>query len=205
MIRGARLALALAALLAARTASAGPPPRGVPGVRPFGPGTDVEVGTTRAIQIYVARLPADGTPPSDYDFVKVGGAPISFQLPPGHYVLTMEDDGVTSRDQDLVVGTTPVHLQVHTGSSDMATLGSLALGIGTLCVLTAAVLAISGSKAPSSLDKTKIEIPLFAAGGTLVAGGIGLYFASRTNIEQNPPAPPQPPTRAYVAGVRVAF
>ncbi len=217
MIAPAARGIALAALLTTSVAGAEPPPaapaapvgpvaaENTPNPLPYGNGTVVTVVTTRAAQIFVAPVGPRGAPPSDYDFKRVGVAPASFQLPPGRYVIEVEDEGVTSQELDLVVGTDPVHLQIRTGSSDMATVGSLTLGIGILCVLSGAVLLISGSKAPSSLDKSKIVIPLFAAGGALVGGGIGLYFASRTSIERNP-APVAPPApRAYVAGVRVAF
>lgn len=155
--------------------------------------------------MFVAPAPPGGPPPSDYDFKRVGVAPASFQLPPGNYVLEVEDEGVTSQDMNLAVGTDPVHVQIRTGSSDMAMVGSLTLGIGILCVLTGAGLLISGSSAPSSLDKSRIAIPLFAGGGALVGGGIGLYFASRTSVERTPPAAAPAAPRAWIAGVRVAF
>ena len=65
----------------------------------------------------------------------------------------------------------------------MGTVGSLSLAVGGLAVAVATAILISGTSGESGIDKPKILIPMYAAGGALVAGGIGLYFASQTDVE----------------------
>lgn len=178
----------------------------LPSRSPLGSGTLVTITTTRAVQVYVARVKAGGPAPTEYDFIRVGVAPLSFELPPGDYLLEVDDDGVTAQTLPLSVGAEPVSLDVRTGSSDLRTLGSLALGLGILGVLGGAAVLLSGtaSEDSGSFDKTKVAVPMLAAGGVLTAGGVGLYFASRTDIEPAPAgAPPAP--RALMIGARLAF
>ena len=154
--------------------------------RPFGPGTEVEVSTPhpRQVIVYVGRAVDLRYRPPDHEFVKIGRTPLTFELPPNeNFWLEVESPEVTRGGLLLRMGSEPKHLLVRTGSADMADLGSLSLAIGGLAVAVATVILVSGASGESRIDKPAIVIPLYAAGGALVAGGIALYFASRTDVE----------------------
>jgi hypothetical protein len=179
---------------------------------PFGPGTPVLVTSSKQlVTVYVAREPAEGQAPSVYDFVKTGRTPLTIQLPPGSYYLDAEADGVTRGGLLLRVGTHRRYVQIHTGSSSMSGLSTLTLAVGAACVLAATVILVSVSSGPSALKKSKFTIPLYASGGALLAGGVALYFASRTNIDdvtsENPALRPASTGRpsALLGGVRLGF
>lgn len=179
---------------------------------PFGRGTPVQITASKQqVRVYVARARADGERPTDYDFVKVGMTPLVFELPPGGYYVEVENDTVTRGHLALRVGQRKQFVQVHTGSSSMGDLSTLALGIGIACVLAATVILVSTSSGPSGIQKSKFTIPLYASGGALSVGGLALYFASRTNLEAEPQASaalravPSERPRALLAGLRFAF
>lgn len=133
--------------------------------------------------MYVARTPARGGEPSVYDFVKTGKTPLTIELPPGSYDLEAESDDATRGSLRLHVGQRRRYVQIHAGSRAMAGLSTLALAVGAACALAATVIWVSTSGGPSTLNKSKFTIPLYASGGALLVGGLALYFASRTNID----------------------
>jgi hypothetical protein len=136
------------------------------------------------VTVYVARAADLKYRPADWEFIKIGQTPITFDLPPQeNYWLEVESPEVTRGALLLRVDREPKHLLVRAGSSDMGSFGSLTLGLGGLAVAVATVILISGTGGESGIDKPKVLIPLYAAGGALVAGGIGLYFASQTDVE----------------------
>jgi hypothetical protein len=153
---------------------------------PFGAGTEISVTTPgiHQVTIYVGRAIDLTDRPTDYDFVKVGKTPITFQLPQGNYFLEVESPDVTRGSLLLRVDQTPKHLMVHTGSSGMGDLATLTLAVGAAMVLAATVVLASGSTGKTDFDKGKIVIPLYIGGGVLLGGGIGLYFGSRTNVKE---------------------
>jgi hypothetical protein len=155
-------------------------------LRPFGAGTEVSVTTpgVNQVTLFVGRAVDLLERPSDYDFVKVGKTPVTFQLPPGNYWLEVESPDVTRGSLLLRVDQQPKHLMVHTGSSGMGDLATLTLALGATAVLAATVILASGSSAKTDFDKAKIVIPLYIGGGVLLGGGVGLYFASRTNVKE---------------------
>ncbi len=173
---------------------------------PFGPGVRVTVETAKLTKVYVAHALPDGSTPPIYDFTHVGTAPLSMQLPPGTYDVAVENEDVSRADHVVHVGTKPVVLDVKPGSSGLGSVGSLALGVGVLSVLAATVILISGSDAPAGIDKPKLVIPLYAAGGGLVVGGLTMYLVSRTSIKERPgPLPPPAPQSTAGLGLRARF
>jgi len=173
---------------------------------PFGPGVTVTVETSKLAKVYVAHALPDGSTPPVYAFTHVGTAPLSMQLPPGTYDVAVENEDVSRADHLLHVGTKPVVLAVKAGSSGLGDVGTLTLGVGALSVLAATVLLISGSDAPAGIDKPKLVIPLYAAGGGLVVGGLTMYLVSKTSIEERPgPLPPPARRSATELGLRARF
>ena len=153
--------------------------------------------------------------PSDYEFIKIGKTPLTFELPPNeNYWLEVEAPAVTRAGMLFRMGPKRRHLLVRPGSSDMADFGSLTLAIGGLAVVAATVILVSGTSGESGIDKATILIPLYAGGGLLLGGGIGLYFASRTDLEDPTdktaarlPERPRSPglADALLAGIRLRF
>jgi hypothetical protein len=169
---------------ASSAATDGQPP--TENLRPFGAGTEVSVIAPgiHQVTIYVGRAIDLTGRPTDYDFVKVGKTPVTFQLPQGNYWVEVESPDVTRGSLLLRVDQTPKHLEVHTGSSGMGDLATLTLALGATAVLAATVILASGSTGKTDFDKGRIVIPLYVAGGVLLGGGIGLYFGSRTSVKE---------------------
>lgn len=165
-------------------------------LQPFGPGTRVTVKSSKLVKVYVARARPDGSAPSEYDFTRVGTAPLVLELPPGKYVLAVENDDVSSASHSLRVGGQPIELDVNPGSSGVGEVGTLSLAIGSLAVLAASAILLSGSEAPAGIDKKKLVIPMYAAGGGLVIGGLTMFLVTRTSIDERPgPMAPGPAPR----------
>jgi hypothetical protein len=161
------------------------------------------VETSKLAKVYVGRALPDGSAPPDYEFKRVGTAPITLELPPGAYIVAVENDDVSRADHLLRVGTQPAVLDVSPGSSGLGGVGTLTLGVGVLSVLAATVILISGSDAPAGIDKPKLVIPMYAAGGALVVGGLTMYLVSRTSIKERPgPVPPPAPRASAGLGFR---
>jgi hypothetical protein len=153
-------------------------------LRPFGAGAAVSVTTPgiHQVSLYVGKAVDLLGRPSDYEFVKVGKTPITFELPPGNYWLEAESPDVTRGSLLVRMDREPKHLEVHTGSSGLGDMATLTLALGATAVLAATVILASGSSGKSSFDKGKVVIPLYIGGGVLLGSGIGLYFASRTSV-----------------------
>lgn len=154
--------------------------------RSFGPGTEVEVIApgSQQVYVYIARAVDRRYRPADHQFARVGKTPIVFELPEGENFWLEVESPQTSRGAILLrMDGTPKHLQVRPGSSDMGDLSSLTLAVGAAAVVAATAILISGTGADGGLDKSKVVVPLYAAGGALVAGGIALYFASSTHVD----------------------
>ena len=177
-------------------------PLSAPGaqLQPFGPGTPVEVTTpgSQQVTVYVARAADLEYRPADWEFVKIGRTPLTFELPPQeNYWLEVESPEVTRGSLLLRVDREPKRLLVRAGSSDMGSLGSLSLAVGGLVVVAATAILISGTSGESGIDKPQILIPMYAAGAALLAGGVGLYFASQTDVED----PSRPEAASVPRGV----
>jgi hypothetical protein len=71
---------------------------------------------------------------------------------------------------------------VRTGSEGLGTTGTLFIAIGITAILGATGILLSGSKAPSSLDKPKVLIPMYATGGVALAAGIVMSLAANTSV-----------------------
>lgn len=140
------------------------------------------------MDVFVAK--ATGGPLLDTDFVKVGKTPIQFELAPGSYQLEVE--GVELSHQSLMfeMRDTPRKLLVRAGKEGMATTGTLLSAVGVTAILAASVILVSGSKAPSKLDKTAVLVPMYASGAVLLGAGIGLYLGGQTRLEEQKPAAP---------------
>jgi hypothetical protein len=129
-------------------------------------------------------------------FVKVGKAPMTLLLPPGVFRLEVEGVGVSRGSLLVTMKGEPKQLLVRSGSEDLGTTGTLFIAVGVTAILGATGILLSGSSAPSSLDKPKVLIPMYAAGAVLLGGGIAMAVAGSTSIDDQTPRraapPPQP-------------
>jgi hypothetical protein len=153
---------------------------------PFGPGHPVQVTSSGdPVTVWVARPSASGERPYDHEFEKVGRTPVTFQLPTGTWLIEVEGVETTRGDLLLEVRSEPVRLLVRTGSEGLGTTGTLLMAVGIAAALGGAVVLVGGSQSSEGqFDDPKIYVPLFIAGGVLIGTGIGLFVASRTNLEQ---------------------
>lgn len=133
-------------------------------------------------------------------FVKVGKAPLTLLLPPGVYRLEVEGVDVVRGSLLVTMKGEPKQLLVRTGSEGLSTTGTLFIAVGITAILGATGILLSGSSAPSSLDKPKVLIPMYAAGGVLLGGGIAMSLVGSTSIDDQTPRPQKPPP-AFGAGL----
>jgi hypothetical protein len=177
-----------------------PAPAPAPGAAPapFGRGALVQVTSSGTpVTVYVAKLPVGPAGPlSNSDFRKIGKSPIEFELPPGSYQLEVEGHGVSREVLVFEMHGEPRRLLVRPGSEGMGVTGTLLLAVGITSILAASAILVSGSKAPSTLDKPAIVIPLYAAGGALTLGGIALKIAADTDID---------PQKSTAGGLRLGL
>jgi hypothetical protein len=164
------------------------------------------VATGKPVSVYVVKWSSERTA-LDSDFTRVGITPVTFQLPPGIYLLEAEGPDVTRGTRLLEMRDSPRRLLVDTGSDGLGSAGTLLMGIGIVAILAGTVMAVGGATGQDSdLRKTKTMIPLFAGGAVALGSGITMFVVSRTDIEEQPPgglnAPPAPSERALVGGLR---
>jgi hypothetical protein len=158
------------------------------------------------VSVYVVKWTGKGTP-LDSDFTRVGITPVTFQLPPGTYLLEAEGPDVSRGTRLLEMRDAPKRLLINTGSEGLGTAGTLLMGIGIVAILAGTVMAVGGATGQDSdLHKTTTMIPLFAGGAAALGSGITMFLLSRTEVEDQPsgaPAPPPPSVgRAFVGGLR---
>jgi hypothetical protein len=173
---------------------------------PYGPGAAVEiVASGKPATVYVLKWTGQ-VMPLDSDFTRVGITPVTFQLPPGTYLLEVEGPDVTRGTRLLEMRDTPKRLLANTGSEGLGTAGTLLMGGGIVAILAGTIMAIGGATGQDSdLNKTGTMIPLLAGGAALLGGGITMFLLSRTELEDQPsrgftPAP-APVGRAVVGGI----
>jgi len=173
---------------------------------PFGPGASVEVVSEgKPVNVFVARVAPGGTlPQSDSDFIKLGKTPLAVQLPPGSYRIEVEGVEISNEAMLLEMRSNPRKIKVRTGSEGLATTGTLFMGLGILGVVGATAILVSGSKAPSSLDKAGVLIPMYAAGAVCFGGGLAMSLVGSSKLEADSPTPPRAPHGAWL-GVRGTF
>jgi hypothetical protein len=152
---------------------------------PFGPGAEVSVTSEGLpVNVFVARMaPTAVVPPGDGDFVKLGRTPMTFQLPPGTYRIEVEGVEISNQGLNFDMRTEPRSLEVRTGSEGLSTTGTLFMAVGVLGVLGATAILVSGSRAPSKLDKASVIIPMYAAGAVCFGGGLAMTLAGGTSLE----------------------
>lgn len=155
---------------------------------PFGPGTPITItasGRYAAVGIYVARAVDLRYRPTDYDFVKVGKAPLEFVLPPGeNYILEVESPEVTRGSLLLRVDSEPKRIEVAPGRAGLHDLGTLSLAAGLTAVLGGAIVYASGTKNQGDFKESVVAIPLLAVGGVGVGLGSIAYATSRTRVTE---------------------
>lgn len=177
-------------------AQAGPPAAAPlahsPRPAPFGPGSPVEVVSEgKPVNVFVARLsPTAVQAPGDSDFVKVGKTPITLELPPGSYRIEVEGVEISNEGMLFEMRAEPRHIKVRTGSEGLGTTGTLLMGVGVLAVVGATAILVSGSKAPSKLDKTAVLVPMYLGGALCFGGGLALSMAGSTKLEDQRPVQP---------------
>jgi hypothetical protein len=160
----------------------------------------------RPVTVYVVKWSPERQA-ADSDFTRVGITPVTFQLPPGIYLLEAEGRDVTRGTRLFEMREGPRRLLVDTGSDGLSTAGTLLTGVGIVAILAGTVMAVGGASGQDSdLDKTTTMIPLFAGGAAALGSGIAMFVLSRTDIEDQPSRAPTPPPapaeRAFVAGFR---
>ncbi len=182
------------------------PPPGLPA--PFGRGTLVELTASKqAVKVYVARPRRGLARPEDHEFLRVGMTPLGFELPPGVWLIEVENEDVSRATLPVEIGHQRKVLAVHTGSAGLGEVGTLMLGFGAALVLAGGVIMVSFAKGPGSIDKAKLTIPMFAGGGGLAVSGLTMWLLSRTEIEE-PRAPghvPEASGARRTAGVSLSY
>jgi hypothetical protein len=170
----------------AQSAPAEPPPAAPPPFVQPETGVPVEFDSDRPASVFVAWGAIEDHGPQYLDpFVKLGRTPFSVKLAPGVYTMSAESPDIATGSTVFVVGSQPVHVRVRTGSSGSRGLGTLLLAIGAAGVLSGLVIELSHSEAADGINKHKIAIPMFVAGGVGVLGGLTIYLTSGTTIEQD--------------------
>jgi len=159
---------------------------------PYGPGAAVQVTSTKPVTVYVVKPLPDGSRPLDYAFKRVGITPVTFQLPPGRYLLEVESSDTTRGGMLLDMGQSPRRLLVDAGSDSTSMTGTLLMAVGVTAIAAGIVVLVGGStSSEGNLEKAKIVIPFFAGGALVLGGGIALFVVSRTDIEEEQHAPAQ--------------
>jgi hypothetical protein len=157
------------------------------------------------VNVFVAKLsPTATSAPGDSDFVKVGKTPVAFQLPAGSYRIEVEGVEISNESLLFEMRQEPRRLKVRTGSEGLGTVGTLLMGVGVLGIVGATAILLSGSKAPSKLDKTSVLIPMYAAGAVCFGGGLAMSMAGGTKVEDEKPVPATPLRGAWL-GLRASF
>lgn len=135
----------------------------------------------------------------------MGITPVTFQLPPGTYLLEAEGPDVSRGTRLLEMHDTPKRLLVDTGSEGLGTAGTLLMGVGVVAILTGTVMAVGGATGKESdLKRSQVFVPLFIGGGVALGSGITMFLLSRTQVEDQPPGglTPRPaPERGFVGGL----
>ncbi len=197
---GALLCVALASSAAPVRAEGEDPPPSRPAFVQPETGVAVEFESDRPyVSVFVAQGAVEDTGPRYPDpFVKLGRTPLSVKLAPGVYTVTVESPDISTQSTVFAVGSQPVHVRVRSGSAGAHGVGTLLLAIGAASVLAGLAIELSHSEAADGISKSKIAVPLFIAGGVGVAGGLTIWLASGTTIEQDGPKPDR---RAGFVGV----
>lgn len=186
--------------------AAGPSAPAGGSLAPFGPGAGVEVTSEgKPVNVFVARLgPTATAAAADSDFVKLGKTPLGFQLPPGTYRIEVEGVDISNEGLLFEMRGEPRRLKVRTGSEGLGTTGTLLMAVGVLGVVGATAILVSGSRAPSKLDKASVLIPMYAAGAICFGGGLAMSMAGSTKLEDERPTS-RPPARGAWLGVHGRF
>jgi hypothetical protein len=157
------------------------------------------------VNVFVSRAdPATGasdpSPP-----IKIGKAPITFLLPPGVYRIEVEGIEVSQGSLLVTMQGDPKHLMVRTGSDGLGSTGTLFIAVGITAILGATGILLSGGKAPSGWNKSKVLIPMYAAGGVLLAAGVAMSLVASTNIDDETEKPRPPSGSARGLFLRTSF
>lgn len=157
--------------------------------RPFGPGTIVTIECDKPwVYAFVAQGAVDDRPAFPDPFVKVGRLPVAIELPPGTYTLIADGESAPSATRVFRVDRTPVRVRVKAGSQGMRTAGTLLTALGGLAVAAGLVVELSGTKDQDTSKRNKLAIPLLVGGGIGFAGGLTMFFVSKTTMTDDGPA-----------------
>jgi hypothetical protein len=157
------------------------------------------------VNVFVSRVdPATGasdpSPP-----IKLGKAPITFLLPAGVYRIEVEGIDVSQGSLLLTMKSEPKHLMVRTGSEGLGSTGTLFIAVGITAILGATGILLSGGKAPSGWNKSKVLIPMYATGGVLLGAGIAMSLVATTSIDDETGTPRPPSGSARGLFLRTSF
>jgi len=159
--------------------------------RPFGPGLAVQIDCDKPwVYAFVARGEHDDRPAFPDPFVKVGRLPLSLELPPGTYTVLVEGDSVPTATRVFRVDRTPVRVTIKGGSQGLRDTGTLLTALGGVALVAGVLVELSGTKDEDSSKKQGIAIPLLIGGGVGFAGGLTMFFVSRTTSTDDGPALP---------------
>ena len=112
---------------------------------------------------------------------------------------TVEGVEVSNESLLLEMRAEPRRLKVRTGSEGLGTTGTLLMAVGILGVVGATAILVSGSKAPSKLDKASVLIPMYAGGAVCFGGGLAMSIAGSTKLDDAKPKAALPTRGAWLA------
>jgi len=185
-VGGALVCVAAASWTGAARAQAAPPSTQPPAFVQQETGVAVEFESDRPASVFVALGSLEDAGDVFPDpFVKLGRTPFSVKLVPGVYTASVESPDIAIGSQVFRVGSEPLHVRVRTGSAGARGLGTLLMAIGAAGALAGLVIELSHAESVNGVEKHKITLPLFVAGGAGFVGGLTIYLTSGTTIEQD--------------------
>ncbi len=155
---------------------------------PFGPGAPLRITASRPVTVFVVPGSGELEPPELHRFVKIGKTPLDVHLPRGLYTVEVESPETTTAATTIEMGDHPKHLVARTGSAELNVIGTFTTALGITAALTGVVVIAAFTSEPSLESKeARVGIPLLVGGLAFTAGGVAMYLASTTTLEDATP------------------